>query len=61
MEGEEGGDEEKKNDANVDDGVPDLKLSSKVSLHSDKKITEPLLPGDEDEGPNIMPSQNSHR
>ena len=32
-------DEEKKGD----DGVPDMKLSSKVSLHSDKNITEPLL------------------
>ena len=29
-----------------DDGVPDMKLSSKVSLHSDKNINEPLLTGE---------------
>ena len=49
-EGEEGGGDEekkKKKDVKVDDGVPDFRQSSKVSLHSDKKVTEPLLTGDE--------------
>ena len=35
-------DEEKKGD----DGVPDMRMSSKVSLHSDKNINEPLLTGE---------------
>ena len=42
-----------------DDGVPDLGLSSKVSLHSDKKVTESLLAGDE--AVNFESAQNSNR
>ena len=36
-----------------------MRLSSKVSLHSDKKVTEPLLTGDE--RVNLISSQNSNR
>ena len=62
----DGDEEEKKGAAKGDkDGIPDQKvhISSKVSLHSDKKVTEPLLSNGvgDDDGANVnfLSSQNS--